>query len=103
MDKVYEVIWLFFYNVKTRKPMLRVLFRVLLRFKRNPYPLANILGGVLCAVLSGIAITLISGLETMWLFLGFFALLFVLYNEIVRRSFFSQAFFSHRFGYERRC
>ena len=68
--------------------MLKVLFRVLLRFERNPYPLANILGGILCAVLSGIAIALISGLETMWLFPGFFALLFVLYNEIVRRSFF---------------
>lgn len=57
------------------------------------YPLANILGGILFAVVFGIAIALISGLETMWHFLGFFALSFALCNEIIRRSFFLKRLF----------
>lgn len=57
------------------------------------YPLANILGGMLFGVAGGISTALITGLTTMWHFLGFFALSFVLCNEVIKRSFFLKRFF----------
>ncbi len=52
------------------------------------YPLANILGGALFGFIVAISISLITGMETMWHFLGFFLPSFVLGNETIKRSFF---------------
>ena len=57
------------------------------------YPLANILGGMLFGVVAGVSVALITGLDTMWHFLGFFVLSFVLGNEVIKRSFFLKRFF----------
>ncbi len=57
------------------------------------YPLANILGGMLFSVVAGVSAALITGLDNMWHFLGFFVLLFALSNEIIKRSFFLKRLF----------
>lgn len=57
------------------------------------YPLANIVGGVLFGVVAGVSVALVTGLGTMWHFLGFFLSAFVLCNEVIKRSFFLKRFF----------
>jgi putative membrane protein len=57
------------------------------------YPLANILGGMLFGVIAGVTVSLVTGLGTMWHFLGFFVLAFVLSNEVIKRSFFLKRLF----------
>lgn len=57
------------------------------------YPLANILGGMLFGVVAGVLAALLTGLETMWHFMGFFALSFVLFNEVIKRSYFLKRLF----------
>ena len=57
------------------------------------YPLANILGGMLFGVVAGVSAALVTGLDTMWHFLGFFVLAFVLSNEVIKKSFFLKRMF----------
>lgn len=57
------------------------------------YPLANIVGGVLAGVTAALSAALITGLDTMWHFLGFFALSFVLCNEVIKRNYFLKRLF----------
>ncbi len=57
------------------------------------YPLANVLGGALFGLVFAIIVSLVTGLGTMWHFLGFFLVSFALGNEAIKRSFFLKRFF----------
>ena len=50
------------------------------------YPLASMIGSTLLAVLFGIAVALLFEKESMWFFLEVFALSFIVFHEVIKRT-----------------
>ncbi len=60
------------------------------------YPLANILGGLLFGVVAAVLVALLTGLSSMWHFLGFFVPSFALCSEVIKRSYLLRRLFVTR-------